>query len=66
LGAWQNLLFELSFFRNIRRIAEKTMAHAWPGKWGNTLAVRLPGDIVRAAGLRDGDHVEIEAQADGV
>lgn len=27
-------------------------------KWGNSLAVRLPMECVRAAGLREGDSVE--------
>jgi len=29
-------------------------------RWGNSLAVRLPGECVRAAGLQDGDSVEAE------
>jgi antitoxin MazE len=29
-------------------------------KWGNSLAVRLPVECARAAGLRDGDTVEAE------
>ena len=29
-------------------------------KWGNSLAVRLPVDCVRAAGLKEGDQVEAE------
>lgn len=29
-------------------------------KWGNRLAVRLPVECVRAAGLRAGDRVEVE------
>lgn len=32
------------------------------GKWGKNLAVRVPGEIVRASGLRDGERVEIETQ----
>jgi antitoxin MazE len=32
------------------------------GKWGKNLAVRLPGEIVKASGLRDGERVEIETQ----
>ncbi len=39
------------------------MTQATLGKWGNNLAVRLPGDIVRLAGLRDGERVELAAQA---
>jgi len=27
-------------------------------KWGNSLAVRLPVECIRAAGLREGDSVE--------
>jgi antitoxin component of MazEF toxin-antitoxin module len=38
------------------------MTQVTVGKWGNNLAVRLPGEIVRAAGLHDGERVEIEAQ----
>jgi len=38
------------------------MAQATVGKWGNNLAVRLPGEVVRAARLHDGERVEIEAQ----
>lgn len=29
-------------------------------KWGNSLAVRLPMDYIRAAGLKEGDEVEAE------
>jgi len=29
-------------------------------KWGNSLAVRLPVECTRAAGLREGDTVEAE------
>jgi len=29
-------------------------------KWGNSLAVRLPVDYLRAAGLKEGDEVEAE------
>jgi antitoxin component of MazEF toxin-antitoxin module len=36
------------------------------GKWGTNLAVRLPGAIVRAAGLHAGERVEIEAQEDAI
>jgi len=30
------------------------------GKWGKNLAVRFPGEIVKATGLREGERVEIE------
>jgi antitoxin MazE len=42
------------------------MMHARVGRWGNNLAVRLPGEIIRAVPLRDGDDVEIEAKADTI
>ncbi len=33
------------------------------GKWGNSLAVRIPGDLASSARLTEGDQVEIEAVA---
>ena len=34
-------------------------------KWGNSLAVRLPVECTRAAGLREGDTVEAQVTAVG-
>ncbi|GIK24278.1 MAG: hypothetical protein BroJett006_05240 [Betaproteobacteria bacterium] len=34
-------------------------------KWGNSLAVRLPAECTRAAGLREGDSVEAEVTPAG-
>ncbi|MBI2312096.1 MAG: AbrB/MazE/SpoVT family DNA-binding domain-containing protein [Betaproteobacteria bacterium] len=34
-------------------------------KWGNSLALRLPAEYVKATGLRVGDSVELEATARG-
>lgn len=34
-------------------------------KWGNSLAVRLPAECTRAAGLRVGDSVEAEVTPAG-
>jgi antitoxin MazE len=28
-------------------------------KWGNSLAVRLPADLVRELGLKEGDRIDI-------
>lgn len=28
-------------------------------KWGNSLAVRLPSEVVEALGLKEGDQIEI-------
>ena len=32
-------------------------------KWGNSLAVRLPADVVEALQLQDGDDIEIHVEA---
>lgn len=32
------------------------------GKWGKNLAVRFPGEIVKAVGLSDGEKLEIETR----
>lgn len=34
-------------------------------KWGNSLAVRLPVECTRAAGLREGDAVEAQVGSGG-
>ena len=34
-------------------------------KWGNSLAVRLPSEYARKAGLREGDSVEAEVTSSG-
>ena len=33
------------------------------GRWGKSLAIRVPLDIARAAGLTDGEAVELEESA---
>lgn len=33
-------------------------------KWGNSLAVRLPAELVRELGLREGDQIDLR-KADG-
>ena len=42
------------------------MVQVTVGTWGNNLAVRLPGEIVDAVRLREGERVEIEAQDETV
>ena len=37
------------------------MSHSIVGRWGKNLAIRVPMDVARAAGLADGEKVEIEA-----
>lgn len=34
-------------------------------KWGNSLAVRIPADVVRTLGLKEGDEVHLRAGKDG-
>lgn len=34
-------------------------------RWGNSLAMRIPVDLVRRFGLREGDTVEAQLTADG-
>jgi antitoxin MazE len=38
------------------------MAQATLGKWGRNIAVRLPSEVVKAAGMHSGEKVEIEAR----
>jgi len=38
------------------------MSQAIVGRWGKSLAVRIPGEIANAAGISDGERVEIEAR----
>jgi antitoxin MazE len=42
------------------------MAQAIVGKWGKSLAVRLPGEVASAAGICAGERVEIEARDGGI
>lgn len=39
------------------------MATATVGKWGKSLAVRVPHEVAKRAGLEEGEHVEVEAVA---
>lgn len=34
-------------------------------KWGNSLAVRIPADVARALGLKEGDAIDFERAEDG-
>lgn len=35
-------------------------------RWGNSLAVRLPAELVRELGLKEGDRVELHADDRGL
>ena len=37
------------------------MTKAIVGRWGKSLAVRVPADVARLAGLADGESVDVEA-----
>lgn len=39
--------------------------HLQVAKWGNSLALRIPSDIVRQLGLHDGATVEAQITVDG-
>jgi antitoxin component of MazEF toxin-antitoxin module len=39
---------------------EDSLSQVTIGKWGKSLAIRLPGEIVKAAGLSNGERLEIE------
>jgi antitoxin MazE len=30
-------------------------------KWGNSLAIRIPADVVRTLGLKEGDEIDVRA-----
>lgn len=34
-------------------------------KWGNSLAVRIPADVAKELGLKEGDEVHLRALDDG-
>jgi antitoxin component of MazEF toxin-antitoxin module len=39
---------------------ETSMAQVTVGKWGKNLAVRLPAQLAKAAGLSEGERVDVE------
>ena len=39
--------------------------HLQIAKWGNSLAMRIPAEIARRFGLREGDSVQAQIMADG-
>jgi antitoxin MazE len=42
------------------------MSRATVGRWGKSLAIRIPGDLAVLAGVGDGTQVDVEANADGI
>jgi antitoxin MazE len=47
------------------RISVGGMMKLQVAKWGNSLAIRLPVECLRAAGLKEGDEVEAEVTPSG-
>jgi antitoxin MazE len=45
---------------------ERIMSYITVGRWGENLAIRFPGDIANAAGIREGEQVEIAARGDEI
>jgi antitoxin MazE len=45
---------------------EDVMSQATIGKWGKSLAVRLPSDVASVAGICEGVRVEITTQEDAI
>lgn len=39
--------------------------HFQVSKWGNSLAMRIPSEVVRRLGLREGDTVDAQLTVDG-
>ena len=35
-------------------------------RWGNSLGLRIPKDVARQTGLREGDRVDVEAEGDRI
>ena len=42
------------------------MSQAIVGRWGKSLAVRIPGEVANAAGIGGGERVEVEARDGGI
>jgi antitoxin MazE len=41
---------------------ESNVSQVIVGQWGKSLAIRLPSEIARAAGLRNGERLDIETR----
>lgn len=66
-GIWLRLMV-----RKLRR-GRYTEAHVYKGaamnvqiaKWGNSLAVRIPTNLIRSMGNKEGDQVKVSTTVDG-
>jgi len=48
-------------YRELRKAKEITFA-----KWGNSLAVRIPNDLVRELNIKEGDHALLKRSKEGL
>lgn len=46
-------------------MSEATTLNLQVSRWGNSLAMRLPAEVVRRFGLREGDSVDARLTIDG-
>lgn len=42
------------------------MSHITVGRWGKNLAIRFPGEIASAVGIREGEQVEIDTRGEEI
>lgn len=42
------------------------MSHITVGRWGKNLAIRFPGEIANAVGIREGEQVEIDTRGEEI
>lgn len=42
------------------------MSHITVGRWGKNLAIRFPGEIASAAGIQEGEQVEIDTRGEEI
>ena len=38
------------------------MSRAVVGRWGKSLAIRIPGEVAKSAGISGGERVDVQAQ----
>jgi antitoxin MazE len=50
----------------IRSAEWRKLMQVQVARWGNSLGLRIPKDIARRAGLREGARVDVEAEGDRI
>jgi antitoxin MazE len=59
---WEEWQIQKGYDRNISIVMEDGVSQVIVGKWGKNLAIRLPSEIVRDAGLNNGERLDIETR----